>query len=122
MFTVEAARCHPMADCRIERAAALLRHLQCEPHGFEENRARGDWHADPCRQLHQLTLPVEPRTALFDLVKPSESAIHGGAGASINRGADDLNRDQRSHHSFGADRHAHFTPHLALLRASKTAQ
>ncbi len=54
MFAVEAARLHRVADGRVERAAALLRHHQREPHRFVEDRARRHRHADLRRELHQL--------------------------------------------------------------------
>ena len=114
MFPVEAARLHPMADGRVERAAALLRQHQREPHGFVENRARR--HGTPACAVSCISSlrGIESRAARFDLVKPSKRALYGGISVGgFRAGTDDLDGHQRAHRDFGADGHA-----IRSLRAS----
>ncbi len=121
MFPVEAARLHPMADGRIERAAGLLRHHQREPHGFVEDRARRHRRAGLRRELHQFAALVEPRAARFDLVKPSERAIHRRL--YLAAGADHVDGHERAHRDLGADRQESFPRRLTspCSKASTTA-
>jgi hypothetical protein len=99
MFAVKTARFHPVAYGRVERAAALRRQNQCEPHRFVEYRARGDGSAGQRGELHQLALRFESRAALFDFVKPAKRALN----RRFSSGADDVNRHQRAHRDLGVD-------------------
>ena len=87
ILTVEAAHLHRGTDRRIEGSPGLLSHRQRKPHRLVEDGACRNRDADRRREPRQFTRRIEPRAALFNLLKPAKSAPTAASSWADSRGS-----------------------------------